>query len=226
MLDAGGWLPSFPAAVTETLSIDPVSPSSFPGGLKVDAAVGDALPHETVSAARRPGGTWEARVTVIPGLENWIRLLPEGQEEIRPYPAPYGDWIDTRRFFTPPAAPTTYFTREGVYGVAARGKTAVAEPDSRDAMMRAAFGDRAVGAGVFGPRELPHGATTVGSDVFFVVHAPHAAWAALVLVDEGATGRAATPRGPHVPDGRRPLLVVQGPFVPGAPGCPIPVRAQ
>jgi 1,4-alpha-glucan branching enzyme len=188
VLDAGGWLPAFLAAVTETLSIEPVSPSSFPGGLNVEAGVGGAVPHETVAAARRPDGTWEAQVVVIPTVENWIQLLPNGQKELRPYPAPYDDWIDIRRAFTPAAAPTTYYTREGVYGVAARGKTEVAEPDNRDAMMRAAFGDGAVGAGVFGPREMPHGATIAGAEVFFVVHAPHAAWAGLVLVDEKAPG--------------------------------------
>ena len=42
-LDADGWLPAFPVAVTETLSIEPVSPSSFPGGLTVEAGVANAV---------------------------------------------------------------------------------------------------------------------------------------------------------------------------------------
>jgi 1,4-alpha-glucan branching enzyme len=184
-LDADRWLPTFPAAVTITLSIEPVSSSSFPAGLNVQTGIANAVPHETVPAVQQPDGTWQATLTALSTVPNWLILQPVGQKELRPYhPAPYDDWIDIRRLFTPPAAPTTYFTREGVYGVTTRGQVRIAEPASRDAIMRAAFGDRVVQAGVFGANEMPHGATTVGTDVFFVLHAPHAAWAGLVLVDE------------------------------------------
>jgi 1,4-alpha-glucan branching enzyme len=35
---------------------------------------------------------------------------------------------------------------------------------------------------------MPHGVTALGTDVYFVVHAPHAVWAALVLIGETAPG--------------------------------------
>jgi maltooligosyltrehalose trehalohydrolase len=189
-LDADGWLPTFPAATRATVAIDCASPSSFPAGLNVEIGIENGGPHQTVEAVRRPGGTWEAEVTALSNVKQWITLSTERRKEIRPYqPAPYDDWIDIRRPFTPPAEPTRHSTREGVYGVTARRPVAVAEPASRDAIMRAAFGDSIVERGVFGAREMPHGATTVGTDVYFVLHAPHAAWAGLVLVDEYPTGR-------------------------------------
>jgi 1,4-alpha-glucan branching enzyme len=49
-----------------------------------------------------------------------------------------------------------------------------------------------VAGGVFDAVEMPQGATAVDASVYFVVHAPHAAWAALVLVDEHASGGPAT----------------------------------
>jgi 1,4-alpha-glucan branching enzyme len=187
VLDADGWLPAFPAAVRDTLSIDPVSPASFAGGLQVETGLGNAVAHETVPAVRLQGGPWQATVTVIPTVLNWVRLLPVGQKEIRPYqPPPYDDWIDTRRFFTPPPTQSTFFTREGVYGVAARGGPVIADPPDRAALMRAAFGDPIIDAGVFGTQEMPYGATKCGSGVTFVLHAPHAAWAGLILIDEHA----------------------------------------
>ncbi len=55
-------------------------------------------------------------------------------------------------------------------------------------MMSAAFGANIMGANVFASNELPHGATMSGAQVFFVIHAPHAVKASLILVDEGAPG--------------------------------------
>ena len=85
-------------------------------------------------------------------------------------PTPYA-WIDTRRYFTPPATATTYFTTEGVYGLASGGKTTFADPPSRAALMQAAFG-AVSGSGIFGPAEMPHGITTLGASAYFVLHAP------------------------------------------------------
>jgi 1,4-alpha-glucan branching enzyme len=48
--------------------------------------------------------------------------------------------------------------------------------------MSAAFTAAIVAAGVFGSHELPHGATRVGQDVYFVLYAPHAVRASLVLL--------------------------------------------
>jgi hypothetical protein len=148
--------------------------------MKVEVAIrnGPAAPDRVgdPKAGRPLGGPFHGAA----GRRPPIVLLPEGREEVRPYhPAPHDDWSVIRRFFTPPPVPTTYHTREGVYGVTARGPTSVAEPPGRDVLMRAALGDRVVARGTLHPGEVPHGATLVGSDVSFVVHAPHAAWAGL-----------------------------------------------
>lgn len=172
----------FPWSTTVTLVIEPRPVSSFDGALAVETGVGCAPVHGSVAATRQPDGTWQAQVLVLPGIRNWVRLLPAGGQETRPY-----EWIDTRRFFTPSAG-TTYFTTEGVYGVTSRGRTLFAEPASRRTCMEAAFGDAVVAAGFFGADELPHGATRVGSETLFAIHAPHAVWAALVLIDENAPG--------------------------------------
>ncbi len=168
-LDADGWLPAFPAAVTETLSIEPVSPSSFPARAEGrDRASATARRIRRVAAVRRPGGKLggpghgpvDRRRTGSASLP----ARPEGAPALPAPPRTTTGSIPGGPSRRPPS-PTTYYTREGVYGVAARGPTAVAEPPSRDAMMRAAFGDRVVQAGVFASREMPHGATTVGTDV-------------------------------------------------------------
>src|SRR5208337_437788 len=75
-----------------------------------------------------------------------------------------------------------------VFGMTTRGQVTFAEPPSRADLMRAAFGDALVRSGMFDAREMPHGATRVGTDAYFVVHAPHAASATLILVDEAAAG--------------------------------------
>jgi len=54
--------------------------------------------------------------------------------------------------------------------------------------MKAAFGDAVVRTCIFDAREMPHGATRALTDTYFILHAPHAASASLVLVDEAASG--------------------------------------
>jgi 1,4-alpha-glucan branching enzyme len=182
ILGADGWVTDFPAVASSvTLVVEPKPATSFAGGLTVQVGVGSAAAHETVSASLAPDGTWQAKLKAVQTAPNWVRLLPATGDEPRPY-----DWLDTRRFFSPPAAPATYYTAEGVYGLTTRGKVPFADPPSRAALMLAAFGQAVTG--VFGPNELPHGPTVVGNEVYFILHAPHAAWAALVLVDENAAG--------------------------------------
>ena len=54
--------------------------------------------------------------------------------------------------------------------------------------MQAAFGNAVAGAGIFAAREMPHGATLLNGQVNFIVHAPHAIRASLILVNETAPG--------------------------------------
>ena len=67
-------------------------------------------------------------------------------------------------------------------------------PVSAPDLMSAAFGADIVRAGVFDPHELPHGATALGPDVFFVVVAPHAVTLSLVVLT--AAGRVTHPMQP------------------------------
>ena len=181
---ADGWFRDFPVvAPSTTLVIEPKPASTFTGGLTVDVGVGRAGKHETVAATLSPDGLWRATLNVVPTVPNWVQLHCTAGDEPKPY-----DWIDAKRSFTPPAAAASFFTAEGVYGVTALGPVSFAEPPSRTALMKAAFGDAVAGAGIFDAREMPHGPTRVGTDVYFVLHAPHAASASLVLVDEAALG--------------------------------------
>jgi 1,4-alpha-glucan branching enzyme len=186
-LGASAWLTNFPVvAASVTLSIGPRNPSNFVAGFAVQLSVGNSTPYLSIPARSAADGSWTAVLTVAQNTTTSIKLLPAVGAEPTPY-----DWIDTGRYFTPPAAPTTAYTTEGVYGLTSRGKTPFADPlPSRAVLLRAAFGAAIVNTGVFGSNEMPQGATLVGTDVYFVVHAPHAVWAELVLVDDSAPGPA------------------------------------
>jgi 1,4-alpha-glucan branching enzyme len=186
-LGASAWLVDFPVvAASVTLSIEPQSRSMFSTGVSVQLSLGNSTPYQNVPADNADGGSWTAILTVAQNTTTCIKLLPAVGTEPKPY-----DWIDTSRYFTPPAAAVTVFTTEGVFGLTARAKTSFADPaPSRATLMQAAFGTPIVNSGVFAAMEMPHGATLLGTDVYFVVHAPHAIWAELVLVDENLPQRA------------------------------------
>src|SRR5260370_39035437 len=117
------------------------------------------------------------------GKNTAIDLLPAVGTEPKPYA-----WIDTSRYFTPAASTPALYTTEGMYGVCARGATRFADPPNREGLMQAAFSGTVVATGIFAVREMPHGATVFGVKVYFVVHAPHAVCATLILVDETSPG--------------------------------------
>ena len=182
-LGAGDWIAAFPPITPVPLSIKPQAQSSFKGGLSVQVSVGNGPAYETVPATLQPDGTWQAFPDLALDTTTSIDLLPTAGQEPKPYA-----WIDTSRYFTPAVSTPTLFTTEGVYGVCRRGATQFADPPGRVALMRAAFGDAIVSAGIFAAREMPHGATLAGGQVYFAVHAPHAVFAALILVDETSPG--------------------------------------
>lgn len=182
-LGAGNWVDAFPAITPIPLSIKPQLASSFRGGLSVQVSIGNGPTYETVPATLQPDGTWQATPNLALDTTTSIDLLPAGGTEPKPYA-----WIDTSRYFTPTVSTPTLYTTEGVYGVCARGATQFADPPDRAALMREAFGSAVVGAGIFAAREMPHGATVLGGEVYFAVHAPHAVCATLILVDETAPG--------------------------------------
>lgn len=185
-LGAGDWLDGFPTIAPIPLCIQPhAAPNqatSFAGGLSVRVSVGNGPSYETVPATPQLDGTWQATLDLALDTTTSVDLLPAAPE-----PKPY-DWIDTRRYFTPAASMPALYTTEGVFGVCARGATQFADPPDRAALMQAAFGSAIVGANVFASREMPHGATPLGGEVCFAVHAPHAVRATLILVDEASPG--------------------------------------
>ncbi len=190
VLGASSWLKTFPTvAPSVTLAVQPRKQSGFGNGLGIEVATGNSPPYLTAAATQGADGTWSAQLPVAQNTTTRIRLVAAAGEERKPYERPR-DWINTGRFFTPPATNTTFYTTEAVFGVTSRGKTAFAEPPSRQKLMEAAFGPSIVKAGIFDSREMPHGATQVGSDVYFILHAPHTVWAALVLVNEHTPGPA------------------------------------
>jgi 1,4-alpha-glucan branching enzyme len=182
VIGASAWVASFPAIATIPLSITPQLASSFNGGLRVQVSLGNGPVYQTVRASPQNDGTWLATPTLAQNTTTAIDLVPTVGTEPKPYA-----WIDTSRYFTPTASTSRLYTTEGVYGICARGPTRFANPPSRSALMQAAFGAAADAAG-FAAREMPHGATLLGNDLYFVVHAPHAVCANLILIDENAPG--------------------------------------
>jgi len=182
-LGAGDWVDAFPAITPIPLSIKPQLASSFRGGLSVQVSIGNGPTYETVRASLQLDGTWQATLNLALDTTTAIDLLPAVGTEPKPYA-----WIDTSRYFTPTVSTPTLYTTEGVYGACARGATQFADPPDRAALMQAAFGSAVVGAGIFAAREMPHGATVLGGEIYFVVHAPHAVCATLILVDETSPG--------------------------------------
>lgn len=185
ILGAGGWVERFPAIQSIPVSIKPQAASSFRNGVSVQVSLGNGPGYQTVAAALQPDGSWQAGLDLAIDTTTAIDLFPAAGAEPKPYP-----WIDTSRYCTPAADTQCLYTTEGVYGVCARGATRFAEPPDRAALMRAVFGGALVEAGIFAARELPQGASIIGDQVYFVLHAPHAVQAALVLVEEGAAGPA------------------------------------
>lgn len=182
-LGANGWLAAFPSIADINLSITPRPSSSFAAGVSVQISVGNGPSYATVPANQAPDGHWVATLTVAVDTTTSIVLIPAAGSESKPY-----DWIDISRYFTPAAGTTLLYTAEGVYGLTSLGPATFAEPPSRTGLMQAAFGAAIVSSGVFLAREMPHGATIVDGLVYFVVHAPHAVQANLILVDETAPG--------------------------------------
>jgi 1,4-alpha-glucan branching enzyme len=185
VLGGEGWIASFPDVIPSARILIEQHPSdtAFGGGIQLTASVGAAPPYETVSAIQQADGTWQATLNVVVGTRTYVNFVPANGPETRLY-----DWVDTSRHFDAPSVPTDFFATEGVFGLTSRGKTQFDEPSSRRAVMEAAFGTAIVVHGVFGAKEMPHGATIAGDDVYFVVHAPHAVWAALVFVSDTGPG--------------------------------------
>ncbi|MBV8358398.1 MAG: hypothetical protein JO189_10740 [Deltaproteobacteria bacterium] len=182
-LGASSWVDAFPAIMRIPLSIKPQVPSSFTAGLSIDISIGNGPSYESVPATLQTDGTWQATLTCALDTTISIDLVSAAGSEPKPY-----DWIDTSRYFTPTASTRRLYTTEGVYGICTRAATQFSEPPDRRILMEATFGKASVASGIFATREMPHGTTLLGENIYFVVHAPHAVCAMLILVDETAAG--------------------------------------
>lgn len=193
-LGASVWVKTLPAVSTASLIVLPQASSGFGNGLSVNVAIGNSAAYFTTAAVRGADGNWSASISVAENTTTSLQLTPAAGPERKPY-----DWIDTTRYFTPSSSHDKYFTTEGVFGITARGMTKFSEPPDRAALMGSAFGQPIVASGVFGSNEMPHGATIAGGVVTFVVHAPHAVAAILVLAGTAAASAAGTAARQEVP---------------------------
>ena len=185
-LGASAWQQASVQLTLATLQIQPLPHSSFGGGVAVQSFLGNSTVPYKSTPASLANNIWSAPLSLLDATTTCVRLAAVGAKERTPY-----DWIDIGRYLSPGGPGVTYKTTEGVFGIATIGTTNFAEPPlARSALMQAVFGAAIVNAGVFGPNELPHGAVIVGSETYFVLHAPHAVCARLVLVDEGTPGHA------------------------------------
>jgi 1,4-alpha-glucan branching enzyme len=185
-LGTSAWVTNFAPVSPARLLIQPHGRTSFASGVSAQVFLGNsAAPYQTVAAVQQADSSWLANINVVQGTTSSIRLVPVAATEATPYA-----WIDTARYFTPIAGVTAYYTTEGVYGICSLRTTAFADPPDRTGLIQAMYGSAIVNAGVFVAREMPHGATLFNGNVYFVVHAPHAVCASLILVNENTTGAA------------------------------------
>jgi 1,4-alpha-glucan branching enzyme len=184
IVGSNDWVAQFPLVITSQMLIEPRPGSGcFSAGLSVQISTQLGPVHETVAAAT-VGGNYQATINALQGVQNAIWLQPLSGPESELYA-----WIDKSRYFVPQAAGEVYFTAEGVFGLSSQSTPDFAEPPiPRQSLMAAAFGNAIANGGVFAAHEMPHGATLVGGDVYFAIHAPHAVTASLVLIDETAVG--------------------------------------
>jgi len=183
VLGASAWVTDFPTIAPASVTIQAHGASCFGKGVTVQVCLGNAGTYQSVPATQSSGENWTANFKAVLNTQLSMRLVPVSGTEATPYP-----WIDTGRYFTAKAAGDVFYATEGVYGICQSAPTTFGDPQDRDALMRAAFGDAVVGAGVFAAREMPYGATLMNGKVYFVIHAPHAVSASLILVNEVAAG--------------------------------------
>lgn len=196
LLGADDWRSDKPvrSSVVEVV-VTPDAVDSFGAAPTAQVGVGRAAtPFQTVALQRQADQTWLARFNAFPGQLHWFSLLDtNGAEEERPDGS-----VSIQRTLTPVSdGPTQWFTAESVIGLTSNGEVKFGDVSTADrrALMQAAFSPQIVSAGVFNTWEMPLGATVVAAAVgtlaagtYFVVNAPHAARARVLLLDRLAPG--------------------------------------
>ena len=170
------WLPAIPSRNGRVnLTIHPNPSSGFGSTIGIAVSVGEAAKHETVTATAQANGTWLAPIDLFPNIPFWATLSGESR--------PDGP-LDFRRGLSVSANQTVQLhTIDGVGGTSASPPTAFQDAPAqlRHTLMAAVFGE-AVASAVFDPWEMPHGASIVAGQTYFVLRAPHAITCSVVLM--------------------------------------------
>jgi 1,4-alpha-glucan branching enzyme len=171
-----------------TLIVHPNPSSAFGADVTLHVGIGKAPAHQTISAPRSGDGTWLAQLSTFPGVPFWAALVGESRQD-----GP----LDFRRGIMSGTGTTTLHTIDGVGGASASppGSFLDAGSSLRQSLMEAVYGQSIVGAGVFDPWEMPHGANKLQGQAYFVVRAPHAVSCSVLLMsaaNQAGTSRNAT----------------------------------
>jgi 1,4-alpha-glucan branching enzyme len=143
----------------------------------------------TRTTGRNTGSAWKVKIPVFSEVPHWIDILSSanGMNEARAD----GDARSKRVFELKPGETRTMITGDGLSGLGNRPPEFqdLDETERRNWMKRA-FTSGLVDS-VFAPYELPHGATKGDQEWLFVLFAPHAVSADVLVLDTSWTG---TPR--------------------------------
>lgn len=181
-----------PRRVKAKLTILPNPTSQIGTTLSLRVGVGDANAHEQTTAHKQPDGTWYVELDAFPLVQQWMEFqLPNGLKEARlgkPLPS-------NRRFFTPQDTATiNLYTMDGISGCSETATTLKeVSPDQRQALLSAAFDPHIVQQQVFSLWEMPLGCTFTSTLVWFVLCAPHAVSANLLLLRKNTSSSTAQP---------------------------------
>jgi 1,4-alpha-glucan branching enzyme len=189
---------------------DPDSPTGLaePRSLQFALGVDAAPPYDTVPAVRQDDGTWSTKTYAPVNVPLYSELVSPTDIDRRLD----GPISSRRAFFLTDTTPVQLNTAGGIGGYVAtpwaQGSIephkdlpavdlrtvaprfpevapAVAEPPpGRKALMVATFGPQIANANIFDPDEMPLGPTQIGSDIYFVIVAPHAMDLKLVLLSD------------------------------------------
>lgn len=173
----GQWWPAAPArTVPVRVQVHDTPVRKLEGFVEASLQVGSSVPFTRLDA-RRTGTAWEFAFDAFPGISHALALKGEL----------VGGDRQPRTFV--PEPDVVLHTAPGISGLSSFGGPTFVEirESTRRELLAAEFGDAIVQAGVFSEQELPQGAIRHGDEVWFVLHAPNASSAELILLSDGDT---------------------------------------
>jgi 1,4-alpha-glucan branching enzyme len=138
----------------------------------------------TALATRAADSAWKVKIPVFSQVPHWIDTLSSaGMKEARTD----GDARSKRTFELKSGETRTLYTGDGLSGLGNRPpEFQDLDETERRQWMRRAF-TASLADAVFAPHELPHGATKGDQEWLFVLFAPHAVSADLLILDTAST---------------------------------------